>query len=512
MPAACRSGPHRFRALPLLVAIALSAAVAAPAARAQDPFEISEIASPGRTAAAEFGDFDGDGRTDLLVVTFSGLPPVESRQIRLYYQDDEGSLPVDPSWVGALPTGSATYDVADLPGTPGKDLILLRRDGMTLLSFSGRKMQRRDLPVESARMLTVAVDERSLDRMALVRNDLGPGLRILVPGFLQAAVLDIDGKPISIVEVSGRANYYMPPRPGPLISGSEIEIHFDYPRLNAGDVNADGRSDLIATDRHEVRVFFQREDGSFASRADRRLAVGRVSEAEHIRSSGNLAIDVADLNGDGAADLLISHSSGGLFKPRAEARVHLNRDGSYDMENPDQVIVTKDAIATLELLDMDGDGRVELIDGRIPMGVLPIVEALLTKSIDAEVAVYKVGADGKLSESPWFERDLSVPFNFDTNRPMGFFPDYHADIDGDGRGDLLMSGDGDVIEVYLGGDNQYKDRDARQSGDTTGRLRFGDLNGDGLSDLLIYDPLRPGSPIRILRNLGTLSRNLTTAE
>jgi len=296
----------------------------------------------------------------------------------------------------------------------------------------------------------------------------------------------------------------MPPRPGPLISGSEIEIHFDHPRINAGDVDGDGRNDLIAADRHEVRIFRQRADGTFPKAADQTLAVGRVSEEDHIRSSGNLAIDVQDFDRDGRADLLVSHSSGGLFGARSESRVHLNRDGTWDLAEPNQVFVTEGGVATVQLIDLDGDGTVELIDGRIPMGVLRIVDMLLTRTVDTEVAIYRVVEDGRFGEEPWFTRDVGIPFNFDTNRPRGFFPGYDADLNGDGARDLLTSGEGDVIEVYLGGENRYAKRAARQKIDSGGRLRFGDLDDNGLTDLLIYDPLRPDTPIRIGRNRGTL--------
>ena len=50
--------------------------------RAADPFEFVTIANPGRTAAAELADFDGDGRSDLMAVSFMGMPPDEIRQVR----------------------------------------------------------------------------------------------------------------------------------------------------------------------------------------------------------------------------------------------------------------------------------------------------------------------------------------------------------------------------------------------------------------------------------------------
>ena len=42
----------------------------------------------------------------------------------------------------------------------------------------------------------------------------------------------------------------------------------------------------------------------------------------------------------------------------------------------------------------------------------------------------------------------------------------------------------------------------------SGRIRFGDLEADGLTDLVIYDPRRPGRPIRIAHNRGVLPKSL----
>ena len=41
--------------------------------------------------------------------------------------------------------------------------------------------------------------------------------------------------------------------------------------------------------------------------------------------------------------------------------------------------------------------------------------------------------------------------------------------------------------------------------DTNGLINFGDFDGDGLTDLLVYDPLRADAPIRIAVNRGLLS-------
>ncbi len=133
------------------------------------------------------------------------------------------------------------------------------------------------------------------------------------------------------------------------------------------------------------------------------------------------------------------------------------------------------------------------------------MEVLLTRAIDAEFAIHRHGGDAPFDPRPWQTRKLDVGMSFETFRPLGFIPTLEADLNGDGHRDFVGSGDGDELEVHLGSPKEgFRKRHASQPLDTAGRIRFGDLEGDGLSDFVIYDPRRQGAPIRIGANRGVL--------
>jgi len=135
--------------------------------------------------------------------------------------------------------------------------------------------------------------------------------------------------------------------------------------------------------------------------------------------------------------------------------------------------------------------------------VLELVEMLLTRSIDAEVAVYRPAKQTPFDPAPWQRWKSGIGFDFDTLRTRGFVPTVAADLNADGLRDLLDPGDGVRLEVRLGDPVEgFRTLHATQKFDTGGRIRFGDLGSDGLGDFVLYDPRRPGSPIRIVRNLG----------
>jgi hypothetical protein len=116
-----------------------------------------------------------------------------------------------------------------------------------------------------------------------------------------------------------------------------------------------------------------------------------------------------------------------------------------------------------------------------------------------------MNGEGSFDLTPRYQRKLDIPINFETGRARGFVPTLDFDLNGDGRRDFLSSTDGTALEIFLGheGPGTFR-RAARQRVDTTGTLSVGDWNGDGLPDLLLFDPRQPNHPIRLLRNLGTL--------
>jgi hypothetical protein len=63
------------------------------AAAPDDLFALQEVRSGDGRTAAEIADFDGDGRADLLQIVFVGVPPAETRTIRMWKQGENGELP-----------------------------------------------------------------------------------------------------------------------------------------------------------------------------------------------------------------------------------------------------------------------------------------------------------------------------------------------------------------------------------------------------------------------------------
>ena len=494
----------------LLLGLALSlpclgSLPAAPAIAADDLFEVASLSNEGRSVAAEIADLDGDGRPDLFVAILDGVPPTEKRVARVYLQSAEGRFPATPTFEKALPGWSAVYDVADVRADgPGSELILLRPQGLAIVSLASADAPVWELEVPGATTMGPSEDERGLEPFRIVHHHLsGEEPWLLVPQIGQMTAITPDGEVQASISLPRRANFFIMPPTGLISIESDFQVFIDAPKLLLGDIDGDGRNDIASATRHEIWVFLQREDGTFAFEPDRKHALGMVSKRDHIRGSGGVSSDVGDIDGDGRVDLVVTHIGGGFQDATTKVYVYLNRGGRWNLDAPDQTITRNGSVSSNALVDFDRDGIMELLRLEVSFSLLEVVELLVSREIDISLAILRFEPGVGYGKSPWLKRKLEVPFSFETFRPKGFIPTARTDVDGDGYVDFVDSGGGGSFELFPGGPNGFFRKDAkRQKMPTAGMIRLADFSGDGLADFVIFDPHNYDVPIQLGRNLG----------
>ena len=480
--------------------------VGAPAPGAEEIFEITTIQNEGRSVAAELAELNGDGRTDLFVVTLVGIPPEEKRTILVYLQREDGSLPARPDHTLPVPHWSAVYDVADVrKDSPGEELVLLRPEGATLLSLADASGRSWTLETSGPTSVGLANDERGFEPFRIVYDDFGDEPWLIVAQIGQLTALSPDGEVKARIAVPRRANYLIIPSTGLVSLESEFQIFLDVPKLSIGDVDGDGQADIVNSTRHEIRVFLRQEDGSFQYEPSRAIPLRMVTPRDHIRGSGGVASEAKDIDGDGRIDLLVSHVQGTFADANTTIYVYMNRDGGWNLAEPDEVLRTKARIMSNALFDFDGDGRHELMCLEFRFSLLEVVELMLSREIDMTLSIHRYDGAAGFGGDPWMKKSLSLPFSFDTFRLKGFVPTANVDVNGDGLLDFVSSGGGKSLEVFLGDrDKPFAKRNARQELSTAGVIHFGDYDRDRLADFVIFDPHNFDVPVRVGRNRGVL--------
>jgi hypothetical protein len=466
-----------------------------------DIFEMAEIPTRGRVVAAHFADFDGDLRQDLMVVTLEGRPPSEARNLNIYLQKRDGAFSETPNHSIPIPRWSAAYDVADLKNTPGDELILLRPNGVTILSVADAVATQWDLPVDGPSTVGASDDERGFERFPMVYRQFGEVPWILVPQIGQVSALTADGTVMASIEVGRRANYFVANSTELISMESDIQLFLDVPKVSVGDVDGNGLADIVAATRHEIRVFLRNDNGGFAAQPSFLIPLEFISDRDHTRGSGSLVTTARDINGNGRLDLMITHVEGSFTDTVTTTYIYRNREGRWNMAEPDERFVSQGTLSSDILLDMDQDRALELVRVQLKFSILEVVELLLTRKLDVQIDIHRLQQDGRFGTKPWSKKKLNTAVSFETFRPKGFMPTGRVDLNADGLLDFVTSADGKGIEVYLGGsDGPFSKRTAMQKFPSAGIISFADFDADGLPDFVLFDPQSLDAMIRIGRS------------
>jgi Ca2+-binding RTX toxin-like protein len=276
------------------------------------------------------------------------------------------------------------------------------------------------------------------------------------------------------------------------------------------DVNGDGVPDILvassATD--QVTVFLGNGDGTFAAPIQTPISAGI--------SVGPNSIAVADVNGDGNADLIVADGYGGnvsilpgngngtFGSPVSFALYNSGKEGSPNADafavavgdvngdhHPD-IVATNSNANQVDVLLNNGDGT------------FPSAAAARVYSVGqypSSVALHDLNGDGKLDivTANKYSNTVSVllgngdgTFADEKEYPAGNYPFQVvvADVNGDGKPDILTADSGnssipsDAVNVLPGnGDGTFSANGPIAVGNYPTSLAVADFNGDGQRDL-----------------------------
>lgn len=120
-----------------------------------------------------------------------------------------------------------------------------------------------------------------------------------------------------------------------------------YWRLRAGDLNADGRHDLVTTNNEGASVSVLLADRG-----------GGFRPAKHFSTAkGPFAVAIGDVNGDGRTDLAVAHlSEGGPERDLEAVTILLGRGDGAFTPAPDSPFQAGKSSTAVAIGDFDGDG------------------------------------------------------------------------------------------------------------------------------------------------------------
>ena len=304
-------------------------------------------------------------------------------------------------------------------------------------------------------------------------------------------------------------------------------------RVHEIDYDRDGRTDLAFWNEDHFKVHLQDERGLFTSKAktfttDVVFDSDRLSLLTTGNMTGKVLHSLADLNGDGVADLVIFKLSGkNISNKHSSYEVHFGApmpDGGIVFgQNVDIAFESDEKIQLgMDRHDFNGDGKVDLMITTIDLEYLASslwksLKGFMGDDVGLGLEFYQMGGgrypgrpnttrgialDGVPSprEPGWVPLDIVLrgrtheSRNTQKNYPRAFNTTLRiGDVTGDGRSDLLLADHPRIMVVFVGVPGpeifaQQPQRVAIAAPNDEEYTWLVDLNKDGVQDILMHHP------------------------
>jgi hypothetical protein len=481
----------------LLAIVLLAAAAAAPR------FVVQSLAVEGEVASVVAADLDGDGRKDLLAVYKTGLPPYQKRSFAIFW-NRAGIFAPRPDLTLALDEAEAcAFDVGPTSGGLADDLLLVTPRGVSAKSFPGRVGAAPRKLVDHVTLFHQPINGE-LPRVRLMHDLSGPGSHdLLVPSlgslaifrrngdrYDKAAELEVD------MEVSG----------GPRRTDG-IEVRYGFPALHVIDADGDGLRDVIAVQEDRVAIYRQSPGFSFHPQPDFSRDFSVRTPADHRERGTSASTLIADLDGDGIADLIVRKQVfEGVTSAKSTSYVFFGRKDGFS-QRPAEVLESEGVtLFQTQLVDLNGDGRPDLVVPYTNFGVFALIRMLTAKTAKVDFQIFPFDRRARrFATEPISDRELKfrIPLAGDTDLQA---VNLTADVTGDGKPDLIFGSSEEQLDIYPSvGNGEFASVPAESvEVRAAGVLDAVDLDGKGRSDLILSYPKTRGhrSEIVVLTNRG----------
>ncbi|MCZ6599857.1 MAG: VCBS repeat-containing protein [Acidobacteria bacterium] len=517
------------------------------------PLEL-ELAGP--PVAVIPGDLDGDGRMDLFIVTaytfwgetgshhtemvdgrmwemVSVIPTLKDRrEMQLYLAQADGTyLPAAPAQ--ALPFSILAFD----RGPSDHPIVALTHDGLAEVLFD---------PQSPSEPLSFSP--------LIQKPPVFSGSKALLPGYRFTKDVDGDGQVDILLPASDGLSIYLSrgpdlvPAAPPLLlpgdrTGKDGIVWRSYPLPEVEDINGDGLPDLVIYHPGgRLRLAeFERRPELGAISVLHGLGDGKFGPARRVHSApasdlndlgAREALDLlflrqelpgtlahfGDLDGDGHAEVAtyeeweepgeqgFRKEMKAAKRPQYTYRFYRVADNLQIQREPYLTLSAQGYPFTFDWLgespggfvDLDGDGKKDLVTVDLDFSLWQIAKILVAKSIGVglDFHVWAQQQDGSFQEVTDSRLRGKIKINLRHMRLVEF-AQFAGDFDGDGRTDFVHLGGGRKVNIHAGQNGSHYPAKPdltitlTRSPDDTGLIQAPDLDGDGRSDLMVVTLLNP---------------------
>jgi hypothetical protein len=348
-------------------------------------------------SATSVADVDGDGNQDLLVAGRTGTLQNSTKSATLYLQDDDGTFaPADAGLTGVEDAATA---IGDVDNDGQKDLLVTGSSTATLYlqtddgTFAPAGADLTGVEVGSASIADVNGDDAP-DILITGRDEDFECTSALYPGNgdgtftpadagltavceSSASIADVDGNGTMDLLIAGQAEtssgsvpsttLYLQTDDGTFAPANANLTGVSRGASSVGDVDENGNADLLVTGyagdgltNPRTTLYLQSDDGTF------------TEASAGLTNAASSATAIADMNGDGHEDLVVTGIVEGSFldsDPAIDATLYLGGgDGTFA---PAQAGLLGVWGGSGSVADVDGDADTDLLLTGVDEGASP---------------------------------------------------------------------------------------------------------------------------------------------
>lgn len=256
------------------------------------------------------------------------------------------------------------------------------------------------------------------------------------------------------------------------------QIAFTPSKIFNLDINFDQLQDIVTLKNNQLVVFQQLKSGLFSKiplnimlpfKVSERPwwflkgADGDTADQSHIRHTKLETIE--DINGDGIADMMVkeTQSTGVLDRNnRYDIYYGYNDDGLISFRQTEDTSITAEGtLEGLELVDINGDQRKEILVSSFDIGIGQIIGALISGSIDQDVFLFTLDNEGKYLKKPIFKKEVDLKFSLSSGK-SGQAVILAADVNGDGMKEMLLSDSEKRLSIFQADAKTHKFRNSHK--------------------------------------------------
>jgi hypothetical protein len=505
----------------LLMAAILAAALLLPALALTaegdtKEFRYYSLDFKGDRRARVITDVNGDGLLDLVMV-YATAAQRDSYFLRVCPQEREAGFSGNCAEL-TLPKGARAFDVGEVDGQAGAELVVLTDVSIEMASFaSGRFGPLQRLSSDQSILAGTADGEPRLLRFLWDVNG-DQKKELVLPTMQGPALYKHEGGLALLQQINSPAHVtYRVGSLGDISRTDDLNQFLRYqryvkrtsatytaPDVFITDFDGDKKVDVVTLIDNTLRVFPQGPDGRFADSPAVTFKRSILPPEEKGLGFAGEAMTFSDLNADGIADIIMMKWGASQERTKMDRYIYYGQSGLRYPEEPDQIIGSENAAVDFGIYDINNDGKKDLVIPFFHFAPAQAFKVITENAIKIQFWIFLMKENGQYSQDPgkrYAKVDTRVPitykidilgmlFDLRTLIEGKFFPliAFGHDLNGDGYLDLVADTGNDKLEITYGNAEAKFKSIPDLTIDFESALDYDllDVNADGKCDIITY--------------------------